>query len=131
MEAFPGVDRVSLLQSAMKVASRNHRLIANNIANADTPGYAPVHMDFQSTLRAALDGRDRISLRKTHPRHIDAVRDLTRYDTEVAMSKNDGNKVSIEDEMARLDENTSRFNLYGSLLVKTFRDYSDMLANLR
>ncbi|MGC8846954.1 MAG: flagellar basal body protein, partial [Candidatus Hydrogenedens sp.] len=30
----------------MKVAEINHRYIANNIANADTPGYTQKELDF-------------------------------------------------------------------------------------
>ncbi len=131
MSAFRGIGTTDVLQAAMRTASMNHRIIANNIANVDTPNFNPVQMDFQSTLRAVLDGGERISLRRTHPRHLEATRYLTRFDRLARTSKSDYNKVELEHEMASLDENTGNYNLYGSLLVRQFREYRNMLNNMR
>jgi flagellar basal body rod protein FlgB len=46
----------TMLISAMKVAEIHHRYIANNIANADTPGYTQRELDFQKSLDAVLQG---------------------------------------------------------------------------
>ncbi len=129
--AFEGVDTITLLAAGMKTAQRNQRLIAQNIANIDTPHYSPVHMDFQATLRATLEGRDRFSLRKTLPRHLDAVREVLAYEKRARFSKNDQNKVDLEDEMARLNRNTERYTTYSALLQKKFREIKDMLTNIQ
>ena len=113
------------------VSATNHRIIANNVANADTPNYNAVRMDFQATLRAALEGRDRVSLRKTQARHLDSVRYLAEFDNLAISSKNDYNKVDLEEEMARLSANTSDYTTYGSLLVKYFQQTKNMLNTLR
>ena len=131
MSSFGGVDVVRLLQEGMRVASDNHRLIANNIANADTPNYSPVHLDFQATLRAAIGGRSRISLRKTQARHLDGVRQFAQFEHLAKSSKNDYNKVDLEDEMSRLSMNTGRYTTYGSLLTKRFSTMKNMLSTLR
>jgi flagellar basal-body rod protein FlgB len=115
----------------MKVAQQNHRIIANNIANADTPGYNPVSMDFQATLRDAVAGRGTIALRRTDPRHLDASRyqlDLGRL---VKSSKNDYNKVDIEEETAKLAQNRGRYTQYAAILTKQFSMVKNMLANDR
>lgn len=129
--AFRGVDSVQLLTAAMKTAMQNHTVIANNIANVDTPGYNPVRLDFQTTLRDALEGRGRVSLRKTQARHLDALREFPRFQHLALSSKNDYNKVDIEQEMADLSENTGNYTIYGSLLVKQFKAAKDMLSTLR
>ncbi|HNZ18000.1 MAG TPA: flagellar basal body rod protein FlgB [Candidatus Hydrogenedentes bacterium] len=131
MEPFAGVDVTRVLHNAMRVAATNHRIIANNVANADTPNYNAVRMDFQATLRAALEGRDRVSLRKTQARHLDSVRYLAEFDNLAISSKNDYNKVDLEEEMARLSANTSDYTTYGSLLVKYFQQTRNMLNTLR
>jgi flagellar basal-body rod protein FlgB len=128
---YSGVDTTRLLVGAMKVAQMNHRLIANNIANADTPGYTPVTLDFQATLRDAIEGRGRIALRRTSPEHLAAERLLGGPAALVYGSKNDYNQVDIDQEMANLSRNTGDFNVYGSLLVKRFQMAKNMLANLR
>lgn len=115
----------------MKVSAMNHRVIANNVANVDTPNFNPQTLDFQATLRAVLAGGDRISLRKTNPRHLDAARTVVGLEYLVNSSKNDYNKVDIDEEMARLNENTGRYTLYSSLAVKYFRGLRDMLNNMR
>ena len=47
------------------------------------------------------------------------------------MSKNDYNKVDLEEEMARLSQNTGKYTLYASLLTKRFSQIKDMLAAVR
>jgi len=129
--AFRGVDTVQLLQQAMRVASLNHRLIAQNIANADTPHYNPTVLDFQATLRAAVEGRDRFSLRKSQARHLDATRHHVRFGPLAILAKNDYNKVDLDQEMANLGENTDRYTIYGSLLAKHFQRVKNMLSTIR
>lgn len=131
MAAFAGVNTSQLLVAGMRLAQDNHRIIANNIANVDTPRYNPVEMDFQSTLRNAVEGRGRISLRKTRPQHLDASRFRLDRVSLVQTSKNSYNKVDIEKEITNLAKNRSRYNLYGSILVKQFSMVKSMLANLR
>ena len=129
--AFEGVDTVKLLQEGMRVASRNQALIAHNIANVDTPNYNPARLDFQASLREALEGRGRVSLRRTQARHLDANRELPRFERLALSSKNDYNKVDLEQEMADLAENTGRYTTYSSLMAKEFRMIKDMLSGLR
>ena len=131
MVAFAGVNTSRLLVAGMRLAQDNHRIIGNNIANVDTPGYNPVEMDFDSSLRSAIEGRGRISLRETRPQHLGASRFKMEHSSISTGSKNDYNKVDLETEIANLDENRNRYNLYGSILVKQFSMVKNMLANTR
>lgn len=131
MGAFQGVDTTQLLVAGMKLAQANHRVIANNIANVDTPGYNPAQIDFVETLRNELEGRGRISLRGTRPQHLSSTRFRPEQGSLVYLSKNDYNKVDIDQEIANLSENTGRYNVYGSILVKQFQMVKNMLTNAR
>ncbi len=131
MPAFEGVDTITLLQNAMRVAALNHRVIANNVANVDTPHFNPLRLDFQDALRAFLEGRERFSLRRTSPRHLEASRHIIGLDKVAKVSKNDYNKVDLEEEMSRLSENTGRYTIYSGLLTEKFRQIRDMLSNIR
>ncbi|HQE83912.1 MAG TPA: hypothetical protein PLM14_12995, partial [Candidatus Hydrogenedentes bacterium] len=73
----------------------------------------------------------RVSLRKTQDRHLDSVRYLAKFDNLAVSSKNDYNKVDLEEEMARLSSNTSDYTTYGSLLVKYYQQVKNMLTTLR
>lgn len=132
MSLFSGLSTIDLLAGAMRVAQDNHKIIANNISNADTPGYSPTKMNFQGTLRNVLDGHGRISLRNTRPRHIQASFFRPKLDSsQLLITKNDGNQVDLEMEIAELAKNTGRYNLYGSILKKQFQMMKYMLTNTR
>lgn len=131
MSAFAGVNTGYLLHQAMRTAELNHKLIAQNIANAETPNYNPASLDFQATLKAALGGRTRFDLRKTDVRHLDGGVATPRFERLAISSKNDYNKVDLDQEMTRLSANTGRYTTYSSLLAKRFRSIKDMLDKLR
>ena len=128
---FAGVDTTRLLVEAMKVTRQNNLLLANNIANVDTPNFNPTELDFQATLRSALESQGRISLRKTQPQHFERVANRPEFERLAILSKNDYNKVDLDDQMAKLAENTGRYMTYGSLLNKQFDQVRNMLAALR
>ncbi len=131
MVPLSGVSVTRALVTGMQVSQANHRIIANNIVNVDTPGYNPVSLDFQGTLRNALEGRGSISLRRTRPQHLESERFRPEIKSLVFSSKNDYNKVDMDAEIANLSKNTSRYNLFGSLLVKQFQMAKSMLNALR
>ena len=57
--------------SALLLRAERQRLIAGNIANADTPGYQARDMDFAATLRAATQQQDPANaLKTTNPLHM-------------------------------------------------------------
>ena len=104
---FEGVDTARLLHGAMRVAVTNHTIIANNITNADTPGYNhPKH----------LEGRPRMS---------------ATFERKAVLSKNDFNKVDLEHEMDQLNRNSGNYDVYGALLTKRFTQAREMLQRLR
>jgi flagellar basal-body rod protein FlgB len=64
-------DALDFQAQALTLRSERQRLIASNIANADTPGYQARDMDFAKTLQAAtaaLPGSRTVST--THAGHI-------------------------------------------------------------
>jgi len=65
-------DTITVLEKALPVIEKSHRVLANNIANANTPGFSPARVSFQESLQQALAGetRDALSLKRTHSRHI-------------------------------------------------------------
>ena len=131
MAPFAGVDISSVLVGAMKTAEMNHRLLANNIANADTPHFNPSELDFQKTLADMIEGRGGIALRTSRPRHLDFNQRRPAFARLVKSSKNDYNKVDLDDQMAKLSANTGKYNTYGLLLGKRFEMAKGLLNQLR
>ena len=114
----------------LQLLERNNRLLANNIANMDTPNFRPSHIDFERTLKIALrDGH-------LKPEGVEGGRTPRKpmrifHERDMGAGRNDGNRVDIEDEMTRLATNTGKYNLYASLLKKRFQIAKDMLTRLR
>jgi len=86
------------LERYMDLLSTRQKLVASNIANADTPGYHTKDIDFQSEFQNAIAGTPNI------------------LDVDGLQMKNDGNNVSLDRESRLLAENSLRFNVASSLL---------------
>lgn len=130
MTPFAGVDTSTLLAQAMKVREQNHRFLANNIANVDTPHYNPVELDFQKTLHSLVEGRGGVALRTTRPRHFDHETQRLDFERLAFLSKNDYNKVDLDDQMTKLSQNTGEYTTYARLLSKRFEMTKSMLQSL-
>jgi flagellar basal-body rod protein FlgB len=85
----------------MDLLSTRQKLVASNIANADTPGYRTKDIDFQFEFMSHVDG-------------------LAPDVTGVAglQVKSDGNDVNMDREARLLSENAIRFSL-ASVLLKS------------
>jgi flagellar basal-body rod protein FlgB len=124
LAAVRGMSTVDLLAVSLRLLERNNRLLANNIANVDTPNFAPSHLDFQESLKKAL--RDEALTSGGVRRPLPMV-----LEEDGCEARNDGNSVDIETEMMKLAENTAKFELYAGLLKKKFEITKGMLTRLR
>jgi flagellar basal-body rod protein FlgB len=86
------------LERTIAGASQRNDALAANIANASTPGYRRVDVDFHSALAAALGSDDA----------KDAVANTsfaTETDPSVGNTQADGNSIDIDNESAKLSAN--------------------------
>jgi flagellar basal-body rod protein FlgB len=90
------------LESYLDLLSARQKLVAGNLANADTPGYKTQDLDFAAELRRAGAGHTGL------PPEAVEVTGLR--------VKNDGNNVSVDREARLLSENAMRFNMASNLL---------------
>jgi flagellar basal-body rod protein FlgB len=97
------------LERYMDLLSARQKLVASNIANADTPGYKAKDLDFQLEFVSAAGGSQGVA---TAPNVVDVSGLVTR---------NDGNNVSLDRESRLLSENALRFNLASSLYKAQLR----------
>ena len=130
---FPDDLTTSVLTAAMSGYSARNTAIANNIANADTPGYKRVDVSFESALADAVDA-DRSRLKGDVGVGISALdgTEITRDVDEVAPNvlatdtttmRVDGSNVDPDDEMARLSANQLASQTVVSLLDKRFNQF--------
>jgi flagellar basal-body rod protein FlgB len=99
------------------------RVIADNIANATTPGYQRLEVKFEDQLRDALD-RSRVRGAITNSRHLElGPKEISKVEAEVVRPidhtlPSGMNNVDIDTEMAKLAENQIMYN-YGIKLGKS------------
>lgn len=112
-----------VLERALAASALRHKVIANNIANVNTPGFKKSRVRFEDELQQALDG-SRIPLAATDPRHLPgrhAASIPTPQTVPVTGTtmRRDGNNVDIDQEMALMAEN----NIYYSALAQQMANY--------
>lgn len=87
------------IERYMDLLTARQKLVASNIANADTPGYKTKDIDFQQEFMNVVNGEQ--------PQTIDA---------KGLQEKPDGNNVNVDREARMLAENAMRFNVASNLL---------------
>jgi flagellar basal-body rod protein FlgB len=87
------------LQQAISGASVRQQALSANLANADTPGYRRVDVDFHGALAAAM------SQGAYAPTALDQLSFTPQTDASAGAVRADGNTVDIDSESAKLAEN--------------------------
>ena len=96
-----------LLAKLVDVSALRHKVLAQNVANVNTPGYQRLNVTFDEVLAQHMN------------RHGD--QDVERLQPEVAEdrlapARLDGNTVDIDHEMMRINKNTLLNNTYLQIL---------------
>jgi len=99
---------------ALELRAERARLLAANLANADTPNYKARDIDFNRELQQALGQQQaEVSLKRTHQKHLDsqAGRLATRimYRLPMQPDTGDGNSVDAQIEQAKFAQNALEY----------------------
>lgn len=100
-----------LLTKAIHYTNLRHNVIAENIANVDTPGYKAMDLKFEHLLGRALADRKG---------KIGSLTAMLVSDTTV-QPRLDGNTVNPDQQLAKLAENTIIHNTFVQLLNTRFK----------
>ena len=94
----------------MNLLSTRQKLVASNIANADTPGYKTQDIDFQFEFTSLVNGQQ--------PQTVQP---------DGLIQKPDGNNVSMDREARMLAENAMRFNVASTLVRGQLKQIKDAI----
>jgi flagellar basal-body rod protein FlgB len=109
------LDRIATTQEHyLDLLSARQKLVASNIANAETPGYQTRDIDFQ---------REFLTLARGESPETVAPEGL--------VTRNDGNNVSMEREARLLAENALRFQLVSMMAKGQIRAVRNALTEGR
>ncbi|HXZ58804.1 MAG TPA: flagellar basal body rod protein FlgB [Steroidobacteraceae bacterium] len=123
LDAYLGVD-----QDALKLYAQRTAVLANNIANADTPNYKAQDIDFRAVLASTAGASaNALPLATTHGAHGAAAATAggagtqLKYRVPLAPSL-DGNTVDVQMEQAAFADNSVRYQAALSFLTSKFKD---------
>jgi flagellar basal-body rod protein FlgB len=116
-----------LLELSMRVRGARHEVLSANIANADTPGFRPKDLDFDAAMRAAVELDDHPVSRE---RQMDemlsgplgfeaAIYEPSSADQSHGEERFDGNRVSLDRQIALLNENALSYEASLTLFSRT------------
>lgn len=99
---------IHMLEKALDLTSLRQRMVSDNIANIDTPGYHTKDFDFASELKRAVakDGADPQTVAVRTPQGLE--------------QRPDGNNVSIDRESLLMAQNQLQFQMSVAVLRSEF-----------
>ena len=107
------------LTKALDLSWQRNQAIVSNIANAETPQYRAVDLNFAGELERAF-GEQNSNLDLTNSKHMDIEADSSAHlvpDLSGA-TKADGNNVDIDTQMGQLAFNSGKYSTATALLRK-------------
>ncbi len=121
---------VGMLKNAMDGAGTAHGVIANNIANVNTPNFRRAEVSFKEALAATeptAGDPNELGLATTSDRHIPiggpqgaAPFAVTTAVAEDQQMRVDGSNVDVDQEMAKLSLNSAYAQTMGQLLQNQY-----------
>ena len=117
------------LTAAVYYTGLRHRVIANNIANADTPGYEALDISFRQQLE------DFMKVQRADNSRFGSCSRILPSPTPVLTSgsssqrpRMDRNTVDIDRELSKLSQNTILHNTYLQILNSRFRTLKSAIS---
>jgi len=121
---------LGLHPDALNVRSKRSEILANNLANSDTPGFKARDMDFKGILRGEYENRQSMELNRTQHRHIPAEGVLMDSSLKFRIPHQpaiDGNTVETNIEQAEFSKNAMDFQASFTFLNSKFTGLSKAL----
>ena len=122
MDLFKGADRII---PYLNYIWKKHKIILSNLANADTPNYKAKDVSFN------IEGPTQ--LKTTKEKHIKPVgsESFKVFEVNKRLVGNDLNDVSIEEEMAKLNQNRIAYEVYMKFAINSLNKLKNIIREGR
>lgn len=111
----PKTNLLQLTSRRMDYLAERHKVISQNVANADTPNYRGRDLRQQDFLKALKEASHRQPLVTTQPNHLPPVTPQTKFlvdkDKKPYETLLDKNNVVLEEQMMKMAQNQSDYTL--------------------
>lgn len=123
----------SVLEKAMSAASLRHKVISNNIANVNTPGFKKSEVAFEQILQRSMDSSGGIPLTRTNLQHLPTKQGFAEINPQIhtinnTSFRNDGNNVDIDIEMAEMAKNNIYYDAVTQQMTKYFSNLKSVIS---
>lgn len=126
---------IDTLSRSLDLRSRQHGLILNNVANADTPNYKPFSINVEAALQSEHQAGGESTLMRTDRQHLpgrpgsdgpQAVRHSSGADP--LLFRGDRNAVDIDAEMTALAKNSLLYKASAQIVTAKFRGLKNVIS---
>lgn len=118
---------ISMLEKVLDFRSLRHTITAANIANADTPHYKSVHVNFEDELEKALPPDDnRLKVKTTNENHFPRQIDVSQLSATIGIEpgtseRADGNTVDLDHEIVKMSKNQLMYSALSQAVGRKLR----------
>ncbi len=119
-----GLPLIEMLKTRMHFHQARQKVLAENVANADTPGFKPQDVREPAFDRGGRAVGGSLGVVRTNAAHIASTTGRPGIDETNAKrfeTRPSGNAVSLEDEMLKVAQNQSDYQLAASLYQKSMQ----------
>ena len=95
-----------------------HKVIAANLANAETPGFRRMEVRFEDQLAQAIQEEDTNAIDEAQPEVVPGA----------GKARADGNNVDFGTELGDLTKNTMVFNTFAEIAAARLRRYREAIG---
>jgi flagellar basal-body rod protein FlgB len=122
-----------LMKRDLQLIAQKHKAVASNIANASTPGYKAVKVEFDAQLQKAVS-KNNLKMVGTNAKHMSSGQSVAHVKPNITIDTTskgriDGNTVDLDTEMGLLTQNQIMWNSiltmkkqYGSIMKRALED---------
>ena len=135
MNSIVSSSQLSVMEAALGASALRHKVISDNIANVNTPGFKKSEVSFEDQLDEVLNGDGKkVAIVRTHEKHLPpperqmgpVIKQITNTSLRV-----DGNNVDIDGEMAGMAKNTLYYNAMAQQISKYFTSLRSVIMGGR
>jgi len=122
--AITDLPLLSQIKGRLSWLDERQRVIAENVANADTPGYVGRDLDQPADFAAALRGGGGVRMARTSAMHIAPAGPSARFEARAAPDSEttlDGNSVVVEEQMLKMAESRMAYDAAIGLYQKSMQ----------
>jgi flagellar basal-body rod protein FlgB len=126
-------DTIANLTKSLNLRSIQHKALASNIANMDTPNYKAVELDVAEKMNKNKGSGPGLNLARTHGGHLpfrshrtDRLK-LKAVPPSAYSLRGDGNTVDIDRTMGKLAENTLMYRATAQLISRKFKGLKNVI----